>query len=107
MYKFTSLAVFSAVSYSLGGYFMKLSAGFTQALPTALLFACFGLGTCLQTFAMQREQMSITYIVVLGFEALAAFFLSVLLLKESSSGAKVAGVVLILLGITLLRTGKS
>ena len=90
MYKFMSLAIVSALSYSLGSYFMKLSAGFTRGLPTLLLFACFALGTCFQTFAMQGEQMSITYIVVLGFEALAAFSLSVVLLKEGSSAIKLA-----------------
>ena len=107
MYKFMSLAIVSALSYSLGGYFMKLSAGFTRGLPTLLLFACFALGTCFQTFAMQGEQMSITYIVVLGFEALAAFSLSVVLLKEGSSVIKLAGVVLILAGISLLRLAKA
>jgi hypothetical protein len=46
MYKFMSWAIVSALSYRLGGYFMKLSAGFSRGLPTLLLFACFALGTC-------------------------------------------------------------
>ena len=44
--------------------------------------------------------MSITYIVVLGFEALAAFSLSVVVLKEGSSAIKLAG-------ISLLRVAKA
>jgi len=107
MYRFTSLAVSAAVFYSFGGYFMKLSAGFTRGLPTFLLFTFFLLGTCLQTFAMQGEQMSFTYIVVLGFEAIAALSLSVFVLNEGSSLIKFAGVGLILIGIALLRTGKA
>ena len=84
---------------------MKLSAGFSQALPTFLLFAFFALGTCLQTVAMQGEQMSMTQIVVLGFEAITALSLSVFLLKESSSIPKLVGVALVLIGIILLRVG--
>jgi len=51
--------------------------------------------------------MSITYIVVLGFEAIAALFLSIFLLKESGSSAKLIGVGLVLAGIALLRTGNA
>jgi multidrug transporter EmrE-like cation transporter len=50
--------------------------------------------------------MAVTYIVVLGLEALTAFSLAVLFLKESSSLVKMAGVGLVLAGITILRVGK-
>jgi len=49
--------------------------------------------------------MSITYIVVLG--AIAALSLSIFLLKESGSFAKLIGVGLVLAGIALLRTGNA
>jgi multidrug transporter EmrE-like cation transporter len=107
MHKFTALSALAAVSYSFGGYFMKLSAGFQQALPTVLVFTLFALGTYLQTVAMQGEEMSITYIVVLGFEAISALSLSVFLLKEGSSATKLLGVGLVLVGIVLLRSGKA
>jgi multidrug transporter EmrE-like cation transporter len=70
------------------------------------MFGFFSVGAVLQTVAMRGEQMAITYIVVLGFEAISALVLSVLLLNESASLAKVAGVALVLGGIVLLRTGK-
>jgi small multidrug resistance pump len=85
---------------------MKLSEGLTQFRPTLLVFTFFVVGTCLQTVAMRGEQMSVTYIVVLGFEATSALALSVFLLKESSSIVKLAGVALVLAGIVLLRMGK-
>lgn len=107
MQKFTVLAILAALSYSIGGCFMKLSAGLTHFRPTLLVFMFFAAGTCLQTVAMQGEQMSVTYIVVLGFEAITALSLSVLLLNESGSCTKLAGVGLVLIGIVLLRTGKS
>ena len=82
---------------------MKLSLGHTQFRPTFRVFTFFAIGTYLQTIAMQGEQMSITYIVVLGFEAITAFSLSVLFLKEGSSKVKLVGIGLVLTGITLLR----
>ena len=103
---FTVLAGLAALSFSIGGYFMKLSAGLTQLRPILLVFMFFTLGACLQTVAMRGELMSNTYMVVLGFEAIAAFSLGVFLLDERSSVLKLAGVGLVLAGIVLLRTSK-
>jgi quaternary ammonium compound-resistance protein SugE len=104
---FTTLTGLAALSFSIGGYFMKLSAGLTQLRPTVLMFAFFSVGTVLQTVAMRGEQMAVTYIAVLGFEAITALALSMILLKESGSMSKFAGVALVLAGIVLLRTGKA
>src|SRR5262249_14720655 len=72
---FTTLTCLAAVSFSVGGYYMKLSAGLTHFRPTALMFIFFSIGAVLQTVAMSGEEMSITYIVVLGFEAITALCL--------------------------------
>jgi len=104
---FTTLTGLAALSFSIGGYFMKLSAGLTRLRPTVLMFAFFSVGAVLQTVAMRGEQMAITYIVVLGFEAITALALSMLLLNEGGSVSKFAGVTLVVAGIVLLRTGKS
>ena len=85
---------------------MKLSAGLTHLRPTVLMFAFFSVGTVLQTVAMRGEQMAITYIVVLGFEAITALVLSLVLLNEGGSVSKFAGVALVVAGIVLLRIGK-
>ena len=106
MQNFTLLAVLAAFSFSIGGYFMKLSDGLTRLRPALLVFACFGLGAAFQTLAMRGEQMGITYVVVLGLEAITAFALSVFILNEGSSTPKLVGVGLVLLGIVLLRMGK-
>jgi multidrug transporter EmrE-like cation transporter len=103
---FTTLTGLAALSFSIGGCFMKLSAGLTRFRPTVLMFAFFSVGTVLQTVAMRGEQMAITYIVVLGFEAITALLLSMLLLNESASLSKIGGVALVVAGIVLLRTGK-
>jgi multidrug transporter EmrE-like cation transporter len=107
MQKFIALASFAALSFSIGGYYMKLCDGFAKFRPSLLVFMFFVVGACLQTVAMRDEQMSITYIVVLGIEAITALSLSVVLLKESTSIAKLAGVGFVLVGIVLLRASKS
>ena len=103
---FTALTGFAALAFSIGGYFMKLSAGLTNVRPTLLMFAFFSVGAVLQTVAMRGEQMAVTYIVVLGFEAITALILSMVLLNESATLSKLAGVTLVVGGIVLLRTGK-
>jgi hypothetical protein len=49
---FLTLTFFAALSFSIGGYFMKLSAGFTQLRPTVLVSVLFALGAGLQTLAI-------------------------------------------------------
>ena len=102
---FTTLTLLAALSFSIGGYFMKLSAGLTHLRPTVLMFGFFFVGAVLQTVAMRGQQTAITYIVVLGFEAVTALALSMVLLHASASLAKLAGVALVVAGIVLLRTG--
>jgi multidrug transporter EmrE-like cation transporter len=104
---FTTLTGLAALSFSIGGYFMKLSAGLTHLRPTLLMFGFFSVGAVLQTVAMRGEQMAVTYIVVLGFEAITALVLSMVLLHENGSVAKFAGVALVVVGIVLLRSGKT
>ena len=103
---FATLTCLAALSFSVGGYYMKLSAGLTQFRPTVLVFAFFLIGAILQTLAMRGQQMAVTYIVVLGLEAITAFSLGVFFLRESSSLTKLAGVGLVLIGIVVLRSGK-
>ena len=100
---FTILTCLAALSFSIGGYFMKQSAGLTQLRPTLLVFGLFALGAGLQTLAMRGQPMAVTYIVVLGLEAVTAFSLGVFVLNESSSITKLAGVGLVLAGIVTLR----
>jgi small multidrug resistance pump len=104
---FITLTCLAALSFSIGGYFMKASAGLTEFRPTMLVFAFFIAGASLQTIAMRGQQMVITYVVVLGLEAISAYSLGVFFLKEGSSLARITGVVLVVVGIVVLRAGKS
>ncbi|MGQ0456327.1 MAG: DMT family transporter [Hyphomicrobium sp.] len=100
---FMGLVVLSALAFTVGGIFMKLSDGLSKAIPTAALMFLFLVGACLQTLAMKREDLAVTYLVVLGLEAVLAFGFGVLFFGESSSQGRIAGVVLITLGIGSLR----
>jgi multidrug transporter EmrE-like cation transporter len=100
---FTLLVLGSAVSFTTGGIFMKLSDGLSKPWPTVCLFACFLFGACLQTLAMRGEDLGVTYIVVLGVEAILAFLFGWWLFGEAVTWLKVAAVGLIVLGIVGLR----
>ncbi|MEZ4606124.1 MAG: SMR family transporter [Deinococcales bacterium] len=104
---FSLMLIIAAFSYSLGGYFMKLSNGFSQLGPTSLVFALFSLGAGIQIIAMRHEEMTVTYIIVLGLEAITAFLLGTFFLKETSSITKLSGIALVLAGIILLRLGEA
>jgi multidrug transporter EmrE-like cation transporter len=104
---FIMLTCLAALSFTIGGYYMKASAGLTEFRPTMLVFTFFIAGASLQTIAMRGQQMVITYIVVLGLEAISAYSLGVFFLKEGSSVARLAGVVLVLVGIVVLRIART
>jgi multidrug transporter EmrE-like cation transporter len=103
---FTVCVVLAALAFSVGGYFMKLSDGLRQPAPTAAVFALFMAGAALQTVAMRREPMTVTYVIVLGLEAVVAYLLGACLLGEGTSVSKVGGIGLVVAGIVLLRFGR-
>jgi multidrug transporter EmrE-like cation transporter len=93
----------AAISYSLGGLYMKLSEGATRPWATAAFLALFAFGALLQAFAMKRMPLGPAYMAVLGLEATFTFVLSAVYLRESYSPGKVLAVLLILGGVVLLR----
>lgn len=100
------LSIAAAICYTVGGLFMQTSAGFTKLLPTLLIYACFGIGATLHTIATRvSASMGLTYILILGLEALMAVLFSVLLLKEESySFLKLVGILLVVMGVACLRS---
>ena len=72
-----------------------------------MMFALFLLGSALQAAVMRNESMAVTYVVVLGLEAVTAFLLSIWLLQETASAIKVGGIALVVAGIILLRSSTS
>lgn len=101
----TALAALAALCFSVAGYFTKLSNGLTVLGPSALMFGLFAIGSALQALAMRHESMALTYALVLALEAVTAFVLSVWLLGESASLARISGIGFVVIGIVLLKSG--
>jgi len=78
---------------------MKLSHGFSQALPSVLLFLFYGASfTCLN-FALRTIEVSVAYAIwsALGLILVAA--IGILVLHESAGAWKLASIVLIVAGV--------
>jgi multidrug transporter EmrE-like cation transporter len=96
------LSLLAAGAYTVGGVFMRKSEGFAHALPAAAMFACFCAGASLQTLAVRHSEVSVNYPLVVGLEALLAVLLGAAWLGEAVSAPKLAGLALILAGVTCL-----
>jgi multidrug transporter EmrE-like cation transporter len=103
-FAFVAMVISAALLFTVGGIFMKLSEGLTKFWPTLIVFALFVTGAALQALAMKREDLAVTYLVVVGLEAVLAFLFGVVLFSESCSPSRIAGVLLIALGILSLRS---
>ena len=78
---------------------MKLSRGFTNSLPSVLLFAFYAASfTCLN-FALRSIEVSVAYAIwsALGLILVAA--IGILLLHESASALKIASIAVIVAGV--------
>ena len=100
---FAGSVLLAALFFTVGGIFMKLSDGLTKFWPTMIVFALFVTGAALQTLAMKREELAVTYLVVVGLELILAFLFGVLVFSESCTPVRIAGVLLIAGGIISLR----
>ena len=102
---FTQLALISlaALSFTVGGIFMKRADGVRHASATALFLLLFAFGAAIQSQAMRGAELGATYIVVLGLEAALAVFFGAFLFAEPITLSKAAAILLIVGGIAWLR----
>jgi len=98
-----ALLVMAALSYTCGGVFMKYSQGLTRLLPSMAIGIFFLAGAACQALAMRRQDMSVSYIVVLGLESVLAFVFGRVFFGESVSLSRIVALILITFGIALLR----
>jgi|SRR6187401_3424261 multidrug transporter EmrE-like cation transporter len=101
--KALALYALAAALYVTGGVFMKHSAGLTRWLPTVALVVVFGAGALMQAWAMKREPLGSSYVIVLGLETLLAVLAGYFLFAEQMTIKMISGVVLVILGMVLLR----
>ena len=97
------LASLAAISFTVGGIFMKRADGLHNAPAAAVFLLLFAVGAAIQSQAMRGTELGATYIVVLGLEAALALAFGTLLFAEPLTLAKAGAVALIVSGIALLR----
>jgi len=82
---------------------MKFSAGFSQFVPSVLVYVLFLIGASLQTYITNAAHLGITYALVLGLEVVCTTLFSLLIFKEGYSISAMVGIFLIALGAAFLR----
>jgi multidrug transporter EmrE-like cation transporter len=98
------LPIAAAFSFTVGGVFMQFSEGLSRFVPSLMVYVTFLLGASLQTLATRHSGMGLTYILVLGLEAVLAVLLSAFLLQEGYSMLKLTGIFLVVMGVVFLRS---
>jgi multidrug transporter EmrE-like cation transporter len=101
------LSMLAALLFTVGGVFMKVSNGLARLGPAVLALALFLGGAVVQTLALERSELGVVYVFVLGLEAVLAFGFGVVFFHERVSLPKVLGVVLIIGGVALLHASGS
>lgn len=86
----------------IGTTFLKYTEGFTKLYPSLITIAAYVV--CFYSFskALQYINLSVAYAVWSGLGIIVATLVSVYLFKESITPAGIAGIVLILAGVTIL-----
>jgi multidrug transporter EmrE-like cation transporter len=98
-----ALLVMAALCFTCGGVMMKYSDGLTRLMPSVLTGILFLAGAACQARAMRGEDMSVSYVVVLGLESVLAFVFGRVFFGESVSFSRLGALMLIVSGIALLR----
>ena len=100
------LALAGAIALEIAGTVsMKLSHGFTRAVPSALLFVFYGLSFALMTIAVKRIDMSVSYAIWSGVGTATIALIGVGWFRESLTPLQVASIVAIIAGVAGLRAG--
>jgi small multidrug resistance pump len=78
---------------------MKLSQGFTQMLPSVLMFLFYGLSLGALTLALKSIDVSVAYAVWSGLGTALIATVGVLWLKEPLNTLKIVSLMLIIIGV--------
>ena len=101
---YSMMVMLAALAFALGGVGMKFSDGLLNVSASLIVFCLFVGGAALQIMAMKGTELSVTYILVLGFEAVLSFGFGVIAFRESISLLKMVGALIVVLGIVVLRS---
>jgi small multidrug resistance pump len=90
------------VSEVVGIYCQKLSNGYERITPTIIMAACYLFAAWGVGIVMKHLDMGITYAIWAGAGTALAAIMGVFFFNESFGAMKIAGVVLIVVGVVLL-----
>jgi quaternary ammonium compound-resistance protein SugE len=95
--------ILASIVFAVGGLFMKVSQGMSRPWPTIAFSVLFLAGAMLQSLGMRGADMGVSYVFVLGVEALVATGLSAGYLHEGFPPSRIAAVLLVVVGVAWLR----
>ena len=95
--------ILASIAYAVGGLFMKQSNGASEPWPTMAFLALFAGGATLQAVGMRDADLGVSYVFVLGLEAVVAVLLSMAYLHESYTPSRMAAILLVIAGVAWLR----
>ena len=96
---YLTIAIVSEVA---GTTSMKLSAGFTKATPSVLMWLFYGVCFYFLTLALKKVDVSVAYAIWSGVGTALIATVGVLYFREPISMLKVAGIVAIIGGVIAL-----
>jgi small multidrug resistance pump len=82
---------------------MKLSHGFTQPVPSTLMFVFYAACFTVFTFAVKKIEVSTAYTIWCGLGVALIGLIGCVFFKESISVMKIAGLLLVILGVAALK----
>lgn len=82
-----------------------MARGFTQTVPSVLLFVFYALSLALMTVAVKRIDMSVAYAIGSGVGTAAIGLIGVFWFREALPGIQIGSIVLIVAGVIGLRAG--
>jgi small multidrug resistance pump len=81
---------------------MKLSQGMSNLRATFIMFACYAIAFSLNSLAVRRLDLSVTYAIWSGVGTALTALIGFLYFKEAFSTLRLAGIVLIIVGVLAL-----
>ncbi|WP_353167700.1 multidrug efflux SMR transporter [Acinetobacter sp.] len=88
-------------------YFMKVSDGFSQLIPSALTLVFMIASFALLSYAMKSLPLGTAYTVWTGIGAVGSFAVGIFFLGEPASAMRMLAAVLIISGLVLMKLSSS
>ncbi|BAY09414.1 DMT family transporter [Calothrix sp. NIES-2098] len=85
---------------------MKLSQGFTKVTPSILVFTSYGLCLTFLTLSLKKIEVSVAYSFWAGLGTTLIALIGIFWFRESMSSVKFISIILIVIGVIGLNSGK-